>query len=136
MNYETQTNKQENEMKEAKEVFVKNAITREKSSWQVRKMINTLIGINKENGRQTIKVRKNILDYKATVKVYDHECICTYKSDSFVTFHALLKGGKIGVKNTAFLKVEFDHVDGYEWKNIYLSCTLKTRRTLSGFVNK
>ena len=50
MNYETQTNKQENEMKEAKEVFVKNAITREKSSWQVRKMVNTLIGINKENG--------------------------------------------------------------------------------------
>ena len=86
MNYETQTNKQENEMKEAKEVFVKNAITREKSSWQVRKMINTLIGINKENVRQTIKVRKNILDYKATVKVYDliQSCMIEY-----IVFHAV-----------------------------------------------
>ena len=118
MNYETQTKKERTEMKEV--VLFINNYRDEKTEMKE---------LNQESDLDTIQEG----DYR---KVYDHECICTYKSDSFVTFHALLKGGKIGVKNTAFLKVELDHVDGYEWKNIYLSCTLKTRRTLSGFVNK
>ena len=50
-------------------------------------------------------------------KVYDFNCICTFKSNDFVIFHTYLKSNKIGKKNTSFVKVNFKYVDGYEWKN-------------------
>ncbi len=51
-------------------------------------------------------------------KVYDFNCICTFKSDDLAIFHTYLKNNKVGKKSTTFLKVDFEYVDGYEWKNI------------------
>jgi len=74
-------------MKEVKEVFVKNAITEKKSTWQVRKMVNTLVGINKKMGRNAIKITQRMgkLDYKGTIKVYN---LLTSSYERHVVFHA------------------------------------------------
>ena len=60
-------------------------------------------------------------------EVYDFKCVCTYKSNDFITFKTLLKNGKIGKKNTSFLKYEFAP-DVYKWKNVH--------KTSTKFVNK
>ena len=62
-------------------------------------------------------------------KVYDFNCICTFKSNDFAIFHTYLKNNKIGKKNTSFLKLNYEHINGYEWKNI-------NNHTSTKFVNQ
>ena len=63
------------------------------------------------------------------IKVFDVNCICTFKSNDFVIFHTYLKNNKIGKKNTSFIKIFFEYTDGYEWKNT-------NNHTSTKFVNR
>tara|TARA_A100001201_G_scaffold132327_1_gene118867 strand:+ start:322 stop:621 length:300 start_codon:yes stop_codon:yes gene_type:complete len=65
-------------------------------------------------------------------KVYDYNCICTFNDGEFIIFHTILKNGKVGKKNTHFIKSHFQtNIDnpGWEWVNI-------TKHTSTRFVNK
>jgi len=84
MNYETQAKKERTEMRE---IWVKNTNVEMLTSWEVRKMVNTLVGINKKMGRNAIKItqRNGKLDYKGTIKVYN---LLTLSYERHVVFHA------------------------------------------------
>jgi hypothetical protein len=43
-----------------------------KRPFQVRKMVNTLVALNKAKGKKCVRIRKIGTDYKATVRVFDY----------------------------------------------------------------
>ena len=64
-------NNQKKEINEMREIWVKNTNVEMLTSWEVRKMVNTLVGINKKMGRNAIKITPNNakLAHTGTIKV-------------------------------------------------------------------